>query len=349
MSEPFVHPVDPNLPPLPLVDGCLFLDNTTMEYIITCARSAEYYALRKRRLAESRSALFFGGAIHSALEYRYKNAGVLPPNEIPKGQVELLTKLFEDAPTALDDFRTASLATSLIRHYNYRYSTEEFKIVQINDTPAVEQSFAVELCRLPVPTWIYPTGQIVVIYTGRIDLLVQWDGLFNVDHKTTSILGTGFFEEQNMSPQQIGYVWAVQKTLGVMPLGYVINAIRTRPPAKTRKEAEDDDFIRQKYYCDPQRVVEWERNIIALLEEFLWKYVRGYFPLEQKWCVAKYGRCQYYDVCELNQEHRMTMLMSGRYAPNTWSPLTQAQEKLQAVTLGVPETPPPSNGQTNQA
>ncbi len=334
-SDDFVHPLNPELPRLPLIDGCLFLDNTTMEYLITCARSTEYYVLHKRRLAEQRSALFFGGAIHSALEYRYRNAGVIPPHEIPTNQSALLAQIFASSPAQIDDHRTCSLATSIIRHYNAKYSLEEFKIVQNDNGPLVEQSFAIELVRLAVPTWIHHSGFVVVIYTGRIDLVVEWDGLFNVDHKTTSILGTGFFEEQSMSPQQEGYMWAVGKTLGVLPLGYVINAIRTRPPAKSREDVCDDDFLRQKFYCPKERVDEWEHNIIAIVREFLWKYSQGYLPMEKKWCIHKYGRCQYFDVCSLPAENRAMMLGSGLYATNTWSPLTKAQEVLRESPLNI--------------
>jgi hypothetical protein len=315
------------LPPLPLIDGCLFLDNTTMEYLITCARSTEYYVLHKRRLAEQKSALFFGGAVHSALEYRYKNAGRVDPLSIPDAQAALLSQIFADSPATPDDHRTCSLATEIIRVYNQVYALEEFKILCANGEPLVEQAFAIELCRLPVGKDVHPSGEVVVIYTGRIDLIVEWDGIFNIDHKTTSIMGAGFFEEQSMSPQQEGYMWAVNKTLGIMPSGYVINAIRTRPPAKTRDAVTREDFVRQKYYCPAERVAEWERNIIEIVREFLWKYERGYLPMEKKWCIHKYGRCQYFDVCTLPQENRAMMLSSGLYATNTWSPLAARQEK----------------------
>jgi hypothetical protein len=335
----FLHPVNPELPPLPLTDGCMFIDNTTIEYLITCARSAQYYLLHKRRIAEQKSALFFGGAIHSALEYRYANAGIVAPAEIPKGQNDLLSRLFEQSPVGVDDYRNLSLATEIIRVYNQTYATEEFRIITNGDKPLVEQAFAIELFRLKVPTWVHSSGELIVIYTGRIDLLVEWDGLFNVDHKTTSIMGAGFFEEQSMSPQQEGYMWAVQKTLGVLPQGYVINAIRTRPPAKTRDAVTSEDFVRQKFPCPAERVTEWEYNITQIITEFVWKYIRGYLPMEKKWCIHKYGRCQYFDVCTLPKENRLMLLDSGMYADNTWSPLTSAQTIAKAGEAQTPEKP----------
>lgn len=327
----FVHPIDPSLPPLPLVDGCLFLDNSFMELLVTCQRQAQYRKIHGRRLAEERSSLWFGGAMHQALEHRYRNAGIVSPAAIQNGQIELLTKLWERSPIPPDDFRTLTLATELIERYNQRYRVEPFFLMtgemrQADGTiitqPLVEMSFAIELASFPVPTWVHKSGKVTIIYTGRIDLVIEWDGqVFTMDHKTTSMLGGNFFDEQYMSPQHEGYVWAGAKVFGKKPAGFAINAIRTRKPARTVDQVKDDDFARQKYYLDDDRVNEWEFNIKYLIHEFLTHYIHGYFPMEKKWCVAKYGKCQYFDVCSSPRDSRLMMLNSNQYTNDTWSPL----------------------------
>lgn len=319
----------------------MFIDNSSMEYLVTCARSAEYALIRKRRLASQSSALFFGGAIHAALEYRYRNAGKLNPSEIQPGQMALLEILFAEAPHSFSDHRTLSFAMDLIAGYNQKYSREEFRLMQTEKGPIVEQAFAIELFRLNVPLWLrpddildkdgkvsIPKGVLVVIYTGRVDLLVEWDGVYVIDHKTSLIMGTGFFEEQAVSPQHKGYVWAVYKAYGIMPQGYCVNAICTREMSKSRPKVDDKDFIRAKTFVTKDLLEEWEYNLKQLITEYLWKYIRGYLPMEQKWCVHKYGRCQFYEVCSMIPSNRLEMLASGLYADNTWSPLTKAQEIL---------------------
>lgn len=355
------HPNNPLLPALPLTDGCFFIDNSSIEYLITCARSAEYALIHRRRGAAQSSALFFGGAIHAALEYRYKNTGKVPPSQIQDGQIALLTKIFEESPALMDDHRTCSLATEIIRGYNKKYSIEEFRLMEVETSeavgdqiydkfyyetddcdnrvsklitrPLVELPFAIELFRLNVPTWLHSSGQVVIIYTGRIDLCVWWDGLYTVDHKTTSIIGEGFFQSESVSPQHEGYMWAIWKTLHSMPSGFVINAISTRKFSASRPCVDKDDFVRQKWPVDPARIVEWEHNIKAIITEFFWKYIRGYLPTEKKWCVHKYGTCQYFDVCSLPLENRQMMLDSGMYRDNVWSPLTDVQKIVETKPI----------------
>jgi hypothetical protein len=322
LDPDWVHPINPELKQLPLVDGCLFLDNSFMETLTTCARQAQYYYIDKKRLADQKSALFFGGAIHSALELRYRYAGRINPSVLPRAQRNLLKQIFDQSTIGLDDYRNYAYACSLIEGYNKRYPSEPFRLmVDPKGWPLVEQSFAIELCRLRVPDWVHPSGYVVIIYTGKIDMIVEWDGLFNWDHKTASIMGAGFFEEQRMSPQHEGYMWAAQKVFHTMLEGYVINGIRTRPPAKSRDAVIGDDFQRDKVYLPQERLVEWERNTIVLLDEFLMRYALGYMPMQKKWCVGKYGRCSYYEVCSLPAESRPLMLNSSMFVENTWSPL----------------------------
>lgn len=62
-----------NLPPLPLIDGCLFIDNSHwVEPMMTCNRLHEYESLWQRVSSAEKSALNFGTAQHMAREYRYK-------------------------------------------------------------------------------------------------------------------------------------------------------------------------------------------------------------------------------------------------------------------------------------
>lgn len=313
--------------PLPLIDGCLFIDNTTLEYLSTCPRSLEYFFLNRRKLAEERSALFFGGAIHKALEHRYKQCGDSMPSAVcEQEQMKLLEEEFAAKPEVHDDFRTLGKAKELIKEYNCQYLEEPFEVLYAPDgSPMVELPFAFKLCQiLPAHTDAF----IDVYYTGKIDLVTKWDKtLMHIDHKTTSMMGTGFGEEQAMSAQQEGYSWALWRLTGEYPSGYCVNAIRTRAPSKTRPVADDTDFQRFKRYLTPSEIHEWESNTIALIEEMLWHYGRQYFPQKRKWCVGKYGRCPYYEVCSLPIESRELMLSSNLFAESDWSPLHKVEVK----------------------
>lgn len=312
---------------LPLIDGAFFIDNSTLEYMTTCPRAFEYKALNKRISAESRPALNFGGAIHTALEVRYRLAGNEPVDDaVELAQMAALELHFQERPID-NNYRTLDLATQIITTYNRRYLSEAFDILanEADGKPLVELSFAHKL-----GDFAYRGGVVPVYYMGRIDLLVWWPKghLFVIDHKTTSIMGQGFFEEQRMSAQQHGYLWAAQKSTGLRAEGFAINAIRTRPPAKTRSAVEMDDFQREKFFITQEAIAEWETNTKVLIEEVLWHHERGYFPMKTKWCVGKYGRCPYFEVCSLPPESRGVMINSNMFQTDTWSPLQKTEKPV---------------------
>jgi len=311
---------------LPIIDGCVFLDNSTLEYLTTCTRSMEYYFVRKRILGQNRSALTFGGAIHAGLETRYRVWDEPPP--LP-AMIIAATEYMSEHQHEANDHRTLDLATKILRVYADNYSSEPFKVLSgADDQPLVEKSFCIELCSLP-----YDGKKITFFYIGKIDLIIQMDDrCWTLDHKTTSMMGTGFFEEQSVNPQHEGYCWSYWKATGTLPAGFYINAIRVRPPtlgvdkfgnakAKKREDVEPADFQRERCYVTEERLLEWEFNTVALLEEFLFNASRDYFPQKKKWCVAKYGRCQYYDICTLPKASREVMIQSPLYIDQTWSPL----------------------------
>lgn len=328
------------LPPLPLVpDGSgnlwLFIDNSSIENLTTCPRAFEYSWLRRKRGAGDRPALNFGSGIHAALEARYKSDAYDYINGATEQKMfDALTKHFTENPQPEDEYRTLDLATKLVTKYNQKYLTEGFEVAVLEDgRRCVEMPFAVPLTDSGGNNirFIYsplhgedsglPTG-IYIMYTGKIDLVIrEHNQLYTFDHKTAFMFGNGFWQEQQMSGQHVGYNWAVDQVLKVNTQGYRINAIRTRKPAKSNPDPTDEDFERNTYYVTSERKQEWKTNLIAVIEEFLWNYSRGYMPMRTKWCVGKYGACQFFDACSLPQEQRLMTLESGLYVDDEWSPL----------------------------
>jgi hypothetical protein len=281
-----------------------------MEVLDTCDRAGEYLFIRKRKSAEERSALNFGGGIHLAQEYRYLYEPDMIANTVhEQTQMDLLALWFRDHPPGLNDFRTLDLACKLIKKYNEVYYAEPFRtLTDGHRKPLVEIPFAHEFCRIKVPfdVFIYEDlgnpdilekkiiearDYITIIYTGRIDLPIIEDGkIWTLDHKTTSVMGAGFWQEQKVSPQHEGYCWAWWKSSGQLPAGYIVNAIRTRKPLKRdeqgmavrakkqRDDVERDDFQRERTHIDEPRLLEWQFNLTQKLKSFLWNYTEDFLP-----------------------------------------------------------------------
>lgn len=312
--------------PLPLEEGVLCIDNSFLEWLTTCPRGCEYNRILKRTSKGSKPSLDFGTAIHSALEHRYKAFGTQPVIETDcyEQQGKILEKFFEENPPPEDDYRNLNWALEVVRHYNTRYNIEPFNLLTDDEgKPLVELSFA-----LPLFDYEHPTaGLVPVYYTGRIDLPIVQDGrIYVMDHKTTSLMGQTFFDDLRVSPQQVGYAWAFEQLTQKKVNGFLINAIRSKQAPMKPKGGLDawweENFQRQREYLYPHSFPEWHYNTIALVEEFMWHHARGYFPQKKKWCVGKYGHCQYYQVCDTPPENRGVMLSAPNlYMENVWSPL----------------------------
>lgn len=322
---------------LPLIDNCLFLDNTTLEKFTTCPRSAEYYTIHKRDINRSSDATNYGSAIHEALAAHYIGS------DLPSQHAALL-KWFASNPQTSDDcWRTPDLAVELVTKYNKNYPGEVFEVIKTDEgKPMVELPFAIPLGKVAYEAIVegfyidhfgnrtkYTTGiaknfeprEITIVWTGRIDALVCENNMtFVLDHKTTSQMGAGYFDEFENSSQMLGYMWAAQHLLKSKVHGVIINALCTRKPTKTGKGIE---FQRNRIFPDSDRITEWHHDTLTIVSDFIMMAQRNYFPMHRKWCVGKYGKCPYYDVCTLPASQREQFIASDLYKDVTWSPLNK--------------------------
>jgi hypothetical protein len=320
---------------LPLIDNCLFLDNSTIERITTCPTAADYYFIQRRELDSSAAPLRYGGIIHKAMEYRYRNQQSFDESE----QLTLVTDLFNQSPIESEGWRNSDSASKLIRAYNRMYP--ETLPIAILPARIVKGKLlpSEPIIEMPFACYIGTIANVKIIYTGRIDLALQSDeGLFVMDFKTTSIMGDSFWKDQAMSEQHRGYCWALQESLGIEPTGYIVQALCTREsivnaffdditgtvkPVKPNGKAVPVEFGRQRFFTKepPGQLDEWRQNLLLQVETFLLQHARGSFARHHKHCVGKYGDCPYYHVCELPAKSRPTALASSAYRNVTWSPL----------------------------
>lgn len=356
-----------NLPPLPLIDNHLFIDNSGwMEGLSTCPRALEYRTLRKRILSQEKPSLNFGSAIHLALELRYAAyANRAVDDQYYNNLGTIFSEFFAEHPTPDDDWRTLNWAMTIARKYNERYVVEEFSLLEYTQAincPICVGKYEIAKCvfcsgtgqrlamvELPFALELYKhtmrDGQIItVMYSGKIDLPIKLeDKLYVLDHKTTSMMGEQFPNEMRMSAQQRGYVWAFEQLTNQPLHGYFINGIRTKEvPLYVLKGKEfkgkegkvstaetwwNENFVRHKFPIERSDVVTWQDNTIDLLEEFFFNYERGVMPQKTTWCSGKYGKCAFYNVCTLAASDRLSLLNSGEYVDNLWSPLNDKNTK----------------------
>jgi len=320
------------LPPLPLVNGALFIDNSIMDEWNECPTQWHYRFLLNRTAAFTKPALNFGTAIHLGLAEHAKGT------EIAK-IFELLYTHFSKNPQPPDDHRSPGHAVETLNRYFEHYKDEPLKPLQTSEGLFVEFPFAFKLFTAFAPKQSNNANEEIPIYfCGKIDLAFEKPdhSKWVVDRKTTFQLGTQFSYEMKATPQMRGYCWAFKRAFGELPQGYIVDAIRTSVP--TQKCLDDSlvtgntkaldkwwetQFYREPFYINQEEIDEWEKNTITLIEELLWHYSRGFIPMKRKWCVNKYGRCQFYDVCTLPAVQRPLMLLSNMFIEDSWTPLNK--------------------------
>jgi len=310
-------------------DWVLQLDNTTLSIMQTCFRAVKHYAIHRRQRPD-RSALIMGGAIHKGLEVIYRDG----MDQVAKAKQAILTHFEQNPYNFVGEWRTPSFAIDAFTEYvEYWQIMDTLKPI----TPSwVEKAFSLNIGSFPINTHLpYSYDQLTceqgedrifienlhVQWCGKIDLVVQNDSgqFFVVDHKTTSIGGPTFFEDFILAQQTHGYMWAGQKILNEFFAGFILNALILRKPAKIK--GKGNEFDRKTYYYTQESIDDWELDIKQTIDNFVHALIHNAFPKGTAWCMGKYGKCQYHDVCTLPNTQQAIMLFSDMYANVTWSPL----------------------------
>lgn len=335
----------------------LVLDNSSIETFTTCPQYARNYLVFGREAHARNAALTFGGAIHVGCEHIERDEGqprIFGNTDPAKGPVDIeriwtegdtaqaVLSFFTENPAPPDEYRTPAIALEVLAHYRVRKSLPDYQWRVLSDStgPIIERAFEIPLGVLEVnatiqlPSWKQPqeVSHIHVAWSGRLDLGAECNFRNRiVDHKTSSIGGDQFVQDFQLSNQTIGYLWAAQQLWPELNIdGFCLNAFHLKKPAAgvglTDKGPRGGppalNFFRAYFDYTPERIQQWETNTLVLVEDFVHCLVRDYYPLATKWCFGKYGKCQYHDVCTIdNLEVRHRMLMSDAYKTVTWNPV----------------------------
>ncbi len=296
-------------------------DNSTLEKFQYCQREGKFYVWNRRGGKKS-AALNLGGALHEAWELLYLHGY----NE------ESITLCYQriidhyNADPTSDDWRTCEFALDVIKRYYEYYSKGDPIVPLVHDNaPFVETAFEIKLGELEInDTIVCPVAGAVYVKTlniywiGKIDIACrQHDRLWVCDHKTTSRLGSTFWNKFQLSSQMLGYSWALQQLLGETPAGVILNVAALRKPTRTGKSCE---FIRQSFMYTEDAILEWRDDTLTSIADFVSSSVRGEFPPSKCNCIRVYGQCSYFDACCLKKEARARYLMSSDFETVTWDP-----------------------------
>lgn len=306
-------------------------DNTAVEDWERCPTYARNKQLLRRTALKAAIALDFGGAIHQALEVRYrKTGGQAVTAALEAEQHAVLGRAYSKFIVPDEDHRHLGRAKEVITLYNEHFKQEPFEIVAV-EMPFVCELGVLENALVEGTAYGNEARNVRLLYQGRIDLVVRDHNgrLWVVDFKTMDEFGAKTFYKYPLSSQLRGYCWAVAQTnvLGLPVFGGLIRAIVVRKPlqkepspsrpSKPRTEFQQDYFI-----YSPESIKEWHTNTIEKARNWLQRVASNNYPMHESRC-SDYGGCMYRDVCLARPDQRDTLLASGEFQDVTWSPLNE--------------------------
>ena len=314
-------------------------DNTTLETFQTCPRKFELMMLNGLIPKHQARSLSFGAAVHLGLAVWYKTIGwdfdkliaifdektnieyekmlekLRTLNldisvELPETSLQLRTELaiqyaLSELPplhdTQLKEHRTHKLLEKILRLYFEFYRYESFKIVY------VEQNFIFAL----------PNGK---LYSGIIDLVIEWfEKILVMEHKTASNL-FNFDEQFNPNQQITGYICGLHSLIDNASSLACLNAIQVSP----RKEGPNEKDLARfpNIQRSEEQLQEFIVNCVDTITQMEEALRRGYFSMTTKSC-HQYSGCQFRPICKVSPGKERDIIINAFYVRKFWNPLTR--------------------------
>lgn len=145
-----------------------------------------------------------------------------------------------------------------------------------------------------------------IVFTGRIDLTVEMDGLVWLeDFKTTGWILDQVIAKTNRSPQFIGYSYAGKKCTPYEPSG-VLGSFHQVGAYKSKKTGEYGsakfDFRRVPQVYTAKDIAAWKLSFIDTCKGIVECMQTGIWPQSFDNC-HQYGQCQYLRLCNQHCEY----------------------------------------------
>jgi len=291
---------------------------SSLDLIQTCPRKAYYTLVRKIRGGTS-PALMFGTAVHKALESWYLTPleqRIIPTNALDKAKLHLYSSdrpfgpdsevpmynaihefIMHSDPNVPDSDKRCQLnGIKILVEYFKRYKDDGLTVVSDSKGPMVER-------RVEFPIHVSP--DLKITYFGTVDVILenkQTGVVMVVDHKTTSALGSGFYNRVKPNHQYTGYVQGAQVDLGLDTNLFMINGLQV---AKTKY-----DFARQVTERTEEDFEELKNAVLMNVRLFMTFHESGIWPQNAPQPCTMYGSCKFLKACEVPSNIRESVIRS---------------------------------------
>lgn len=310
------------------------INSSSLGIIQECPRKTQYSLIDDLILPNEPAATLFGKGIHKALEIYYgakRSERTIPDLEImelmsfgnfvpEEENVPTLraTRAFLSTAQALnslpsDNMRSLQNGVWLLHNYFQTYLQKEadpFVTYEDEQGPFVERNFSFLL---------YDSSTLRIDYFGTIDLILkneQTGELLVTDHKTSSRVGSDFYNRLKPNHQYTGYLLGAVIAFGLNTNSFLVNCLQVKKkPAK----GKGPDFPRQITIRDENDYEEFKRSVIEAVKNYL-NWLENGTTLGHVNACAQYGGCTFLDVCSAPQKLRENII-KAKYVRRSDTPI----------------------------
>jgi hypothetical protein len=273
----------------------------------TCRRKFYWEHVRNLRPKVKGLALEFGGAIHDALDAYY----IAPQGSGLEIAQSVFEQKFKDREG--EELRTVANGKKMLEVYARKYKDEPFKVLG-----------------KPEAGFVFPIGDI--LFGGRIDLPIEWDGqAWIMEHKTTTRLSSTYFDQFELDKQPTGYIIAAEECMGRKIQGCLINVMEPwkdliRPTAKSK--APEDHFLRKPLTRSDFLKERFKLNVLRIVRDIKWCEENNEWQEAEKKEVCQYYNrpCPFLDLCKYGENERT---IANEFVVEIWEPFKQGEESVE--------------------
>ncbi len=278
-------------------------DYSTLSSFQTCRKKYYWEHVRNLRPKMKGVALEFGGAIHEGLDVYYKQVATVGNEQAIKEAIAKFSGMYQDREG--DELRTVANGVKMLEWYGKKYKDEPFKTVGKPETG-----------------FVFFIGD--VLYGGRIDLPVDWDGnLWIMEHKTTTRLTGGYFDQYELDKQVTGYIIAAEEYFKERKvMGCIVNVMEPwkeliRPTSKSK--SPEDHFLRKPITRSTFVKERFKLNVQRIVRDITWCHENNEFMEAEKKEVCQYYNrpCPYLQLCQYGENERT---IENEYVVEKWEP-----------------------------
>ena len=285
------------------------IDSTMVSAFRSCPTKFRREYVEHWRSKEPSIHLHAGGAFAKGLEVTrraFYEEGLSASEARQKGAAALRAS-YSDFETHEKDTKTLPRMLGALDFYFENYPLEHDAATPLklaSGKRAIEWTFAI-----PLPL-AHPESGDPLIYYGRCDMVADFaGGIYIVDEKTTSSLGSSWARGWTLAGQPTGYIWAAQKT-GLDVRGAIIRGISI---LKTKYETQQVILHRSA-----AQIAQWLDQLYWTIDRMIEQWRCNHWEMNLDKACGDYGGCRFLESCEApNAEEWLRV----KFEKRVWSPL----------------------------